>query len=136
MSTVSSATSSSTTGSSTATGYASLNADDFLKLFLAEMQNQDPLQPMETSEIMSQISSIREIQANTQLTETLEAVTLGQNLATGSSLISRTVVGLNEQLKTVTGTVDSVSIEDGEVKIHVGDSVIDLNNISKILESE
>jgi len=100
------------------------------------MQHQDPLQPMETSEIMSQISSLREIQANTQLTETLEAVTLGQNLATGSSLISRTVVGLNEQLKTVTGTVDSVSIEDGEVKIHVGDSVIDLNNISKILESE
>jgi flagellar basal-body rod modification protein FlgD len=107
--------------------------DDFVMLLVTELQNQDPLEPMNNGEILQQIGQIREIESNRQLTETLESVLLGQSVATASNLLERTIVGLSQQSERVTGRVDRVSIEDGRPKLHVGEHTIDLNNVAEIL---
>ena len=47
-----------------------LGMDDFLKLMITQMQNQDPLDPMSNSEMLQQISQIRAIGATAELSET------------------------------------------------------------------
>jgi len=111
-----------------------VDLDDFLKLLIAELQNQDPLNPMENSEMLQQISQIREIESNDRLTETLESVLLGQSLTTASSLIGRSIVAMAEDGATVTGCVDRVSIVDGMPKLNVDGQVLDLKNVSEILD--
>jgi flagellar basal-body rod modification protein FlgD len=123
---------------------ASLNnvdMDEFLKLMITELQNQDPLDPMETSEMMSQLSQMREITATDKLTNTLDAVLMGQNLTTASSLIGKHITALSTDGSEVTGLVDRVSVEpssDGSrrvIHLHVGDSAVDLANVREVLAS-
>ncbi len=134
---VSSATgSSSTTSSTTTDAFDKLDTQAFLKLLVTEMSNQDPLQPMDSSEIVNQISQIRSIQASTQLSTTLEAVLLGQNLATASSLLGRTITGLTDDSENVTGVVDRVSVADGVATLRIGDSTVSLKNVSAIVSEE
>lgn len=90
-----------------------LDMGDFLKLMIAELQNQDPLNPLENADLIAQISQIREVGATEQLTETLGAVLLGQNIASATSLIGADVEALNEDGERVSGNVRLVSIKDG-----------------------
>ena len=110
-----------------------LDMDEFLKLMITELQNQDPLNPLENNEILQQISQIREIGATGKLTETLEAVLLGQNLTSATSMIGKTIEALSDDAQTVRGVVDKISVTDGEPRLHIGDKSIRLNNVSQVL---
>jgi len=128
----SSSSSSSTDTSATASAYSSLSTDDFMKLFIAEMQNQDPTNPMETSELVAQLNEIWQMQTSQEMIESLEAVTLGQHLSAASNLLGRTVTGLTDDAETVTGRVAQISIEEGVPRLVVGDYTISLESVSEI----
>ena len=113
--------------------FADVNLDDFLKLLITELQNQDPLNPMDNNEILQQVSQIREIESNSRLTETLEAVLLGQSLSTASSLIGRYVEALTDDGTRVTGRVERISVVEGKPVLHVDGHEVDLENVSEIL---
>ena len=121
MSSISSSTNSSSTSSSSSTTSAisGLDLDSFLDLMLAELQNQDPLNPLENDELLAQISQIREVGATDALTETLNSVLLGQNIASATNLIGADVVGLTDDGERVTGSVQAVTIDDGEARLEL-----------------
>jgi flagellar basal-body rod modification protein FlgD len=109
-----------------------LSTSDFIKMMTAELENQDPLNPMSNTDMLSQIGQIRSITSNDKLASSIEALTLGQALSTASSLIGKTVSGKNINNDTVSGKIDKVTIEDGVTKLHVGSSTITVNNILSI----
>jgi flagellar basal-body rod modification protein FlgD len=113
-----------------------VDVDDFLNLLIAQLQNQDPLDPTDNSQILEQVSQIRSIQTTTQLSQTLQAVLLGQNLASAGGLISRQVRGLSDRGDEVSGTVERVSVEQGTVKLVVGGQTVELGNVREILAGE
>lgn len=118
----------------------SVDIDEFLKLLITELQNQDPLNPMENEQLLQQISLIREIGATDQLTNTLSDVRSGQNVATASSLIGKTVRALSDSLEDVEGVVERVSMSAGEegnreIRVHVGNHEIRLENIREIVDA-
>ena len=94
-----------------------LNLDDFLNLMIAELQNQDPLNPLENDELIAQISQIREVGATEKLTETLDSVLLGQNISSATNLIGADVVALNDEGQRVSGNVRVVSITNGQPRL-------------------
>lgn len=94
-----------------------LDMDTFLDLMIAQLQNQDPLNPLENDELLAQISQIREVGATDRLTETLESVLLGQNIASATNLIGADVVALTEKGERVSGNVRRVSIDGGQPKL-------------------
>jgi flagellar basal-body rod modification protein FlgD len=112
-----------------------LDMDQFLKLMITELQNQDPLNPLENAEILQQISQIREIGATGRLTETLESVLLGQNLTSATSMIGKTVKALSDDAKEVSGLVDRVTVTEGEPRLHIGDKAIRLKNVKEVLST-
>ncbi len=91
-----------------------LDLDVFLNLMLTELQNQDPLNPMDNQEMLNTISQIREISANDKLAGTLDSVLLGQNVSTATGLIGTKVEGLTDDGRRVSGDVQNVAINDGE----------------------
>ncbi|MGL4514220.1 MAG: flagellar hook assembly protein FlgD [Lacipirellulaceae bacterium] len=91
-----------------------LDLDVFLELMLAELQNQDPLDPMDNNQLLQQISQIREISASDKLAGTLDSVLLGQNVATAAGLIGKEVEGITNDGRRVNGEVRQVAISDGE----------------------
>ena len=134
------ATSSSSNGSSaaghvTTDALQSLDVNDFLKLMISELQNQDPLNPMDNAQLLQQISQMREISATGDMTNTLQAGLLGQNVSSGSALIGKQVTALPDAGDSVTGTVDKVNIAGGDVTLQIGANSVKLSNVSEILPS-
>jgi flagellar basal-body rod modification protein FlgD len=91
----------------------------FLEIMIAELQNQDPLNPLDNKDMLAQISQLREVGATDKLTATLESVLLGQNLTSSISLIGSEVSALSDDNQRVSGVVSRVSLENGKPKIHL-----------------
>ncbi len=116
--------------------YSSLGTEEFLKLLVTELSNQDPTNPTDTAAILSQLSQIREIQSTDSLTTTLESVLFGQNFTTANWLMGRNIIGLSTDGEYVTGVVDRVTLTGMKVQAHIGDSTIALRNIVEVLPNE
>ena len=70
------ATTNAATSTTSDNSLENLDLDVFLEIMLEELQNQDPLDPMDNGELLDQLSQIRELSSNDTLTETLEAIEL------------------------------------------------------------
>ena len=87
-------TSMTTQGAANVTGAAdALTGEDFFKLLIAQLSNQDPLEPTSNQELLQQISSIRDIELSTTLTESLKSLTHQQRYASAAGLIGNYVTG-------------------------------------------
>jgi len=71
----------------------SLGGDDFFKLMIAQLSNQDPLEPTSNQELLQQISSIRDIELSSTLVESLKSLTGQQRFGSAASLIGNYVTG-------------------------------------------
>ncbi|MBN1510828.1 MAG: hypothetical protein JXB13_02345 [Phycisphaerae bacterium] len=119
---------SSTTCTSCSQGFQELNGEDFFKVLIAQLVNQDPLEPTSNQELLAQMASIREIELNTSLTDSLKNLTGQQQFGSASSLIGRQVTGpVGEDGTTVSGRVVSARFDtDGKVYLQL-DSGQELN---------
>lgn len=120
-------------------GLNDVDLNDFLKLMLTELQNQDPLNPTDNAALLQQVGELRGISSNDQLVTTLKGFSNTQELTTASSLIGKTVKGLDIGAKEVSGEVTSVSVKIDEkdrnkrqVQVHVGDQIVDIKNVREI----
>jgi flagellar hook assembly protein FlgD len=73
---------------------ADLGSQDFLKLMLTELTNQDPLEPTDNEALLRQISSIRDIELSTSLTDSIRQLTGQQQIGSSSALLGQFVTGL------------------------------------------
>jgi flagellar basal-body rod modification protein FlgD len=107
------------TSASTADAINDLDLGAFLKLMITELQNQDPLNPLENKDMLAQLSQIREVGATDKLTKTLDSVLLGQNITSATNLIGAQVSAISDEGESVDGIVDRISIDKGSPKLHV-----------------
>jgi flagellar basal-body rod modification protein FlgD len=119
-----------------------VDVNDFLTLMIAELQNQDPLNPMDNAQMLEQIGQIRQISSTNQLTESLSAMFIGQNLSTATSLIGKRVSALTDDGKNVEGVVDRVTVEVDQkddakrtLSVHMGDKTVQLKNVREIVDA-
>src|SRR4051794_31335448 len=89
------------------TGTLTSNCNDFLKLLMTQLQNQDPTSPMDTNAFTSQLvqySSVeQQINANTNLTKLIQATQSNTMLQSGA-LLGRTVQASSDHLTLQDGT--------------------------------
>ena len=131
----------SSSGGLTGNDLSDVDLDQFLGLLITELQNQDPLNPMDNAQMLEQIGQIREIGSTNQLTETLSTLAIGQELAMASNLIGKSVSALDTNADAVEGVVDRVSVQTDpedpairKVSVHIGGSTVDITNIREIID--
>jgi flagellar basal-body rod modification protein FlgD len=110
-----------TLGSDGSTSTYGLNSDDFMKLFLAQMQNQDPTKPMDDSQMLSELSQMTQVSTLTDVQKSLQ----GSQLAQCSALIGKNVTGQDVNGTKVDGVVTSVTQStDAGLVLQVGTQYI------------
>lgn len=103
------------TASAAAAGKATLDYDTFLKLLVAEMKNQDPTEPMDSTEYISQLASFSNVEQTIQTNARLEDLLKSSSIAQAGSLIGRSVTSSDGAIN---GVVKQVEIfDDGVVAI-------------------
>ena len=123
--------SSSSTGSSN--GLDTIDISQFMKMMITELQNQDPLNPMQNSQIMQELGQMQQITASNKLTTTLDGVALGQSLSNATSLIGKKIDGIDDNGNPATGVVQKVSVANAVAKLQVGAQIVSLSNVQDIL---
>jgi flagellar basal-body rod modification protein FlgD len=68
-----------------------MQSEDFFKILVTELQQQDPLQPSKTSDMIGQVSQIRGIELSQRLSETLSQLTKQQHATGASELLGKYV---------------------------------------------
>lgn len=87
---------------------ATLNYDSFLKLLVAQMKNQDPTDPVDATQQMSQLASFSNVEQSIKMNAHLESLIQETTLSQASSLIGKTVTSADGK---TSGVVASVEIK-------------------------
>lgn len=106
-------TSTSSTNSASSTTSTSNNTVDyntFLQLLIAEMKNQDPTNPMDTSQYMSQFAQLSSVEQAMQTNTKLDSLLSSQALSQADGLIGKNVSFTDSTGATFSGKVASISI--------------------------
>ena len=107
-----SSASSNTTASRTSTAAASATVDynSFLKLLVAELQNQDPTNPTDPTHYMSQLATFSAVGQTVQTNTKLDTLLTSSALTQAETTVGRTVTSADG---TVSGVVKSVAVGSG-----------------------
>ncbi len=107
------------TNSNVGKGMSGLTTEDFTKLILTELTNQDPLAPNDTNTLLQQMSTLRSIQSNMDLSSNLSDITAQNEFIAAAGMIGKRVEGLNLDLERVTAEVESVSRTQGGIVLNL-----------------
>jgi flagellar basal-body rod modification protein FlgD len=110
----------STTTAATSSGTSAKELENqFLSLLVAQLKNQDPTNPMENQDFVSELAQLQALDQQQKLTVTNQSLLLQSSLATGASIIGTSVTGnvtdTEGSLVEITGVVQSLKIENGNV---------------------
>jgi flagellar basal-body rod modification protein FlgD len=120
-----SSTTSKTTGDST------LGKDQFLKILITQLQNQDPMQPMEDKEFIAQMAQFSSVEQLMNISTQLTA--LNQSLGSVSGLIGKEVTWTDTATDLPkSGNVESIVVSSGVQYAVVGTERIALTDITQI----
>ncbi len=90
----------------------SIGIQDFLKILTAQLNNQDPLKPLDNQEFLSQIAQFSSLQQSQQLNDKMERLLSTQSSVQSVGLLNKTVT-FSEGQTSRSGVVSEVSFVDG-----------------------
>jgi len=115
-------------------GSQGLGQDTFFKLLITQLQNQDPLKPMENTAFVSQMAEFSALEKNEKIYSLLEEKLNPNKLVNNANLIGREIEAKIEGIDKK-GIVNSVKTADNKVYAVIDDgSEINIDNIISVNE--
>lgn len=113
---------------------STMGKDDFLKILVAELRNQDPMNPMDDKEYIAQLAQLSSVEQLTSMAADMKL--LRQSLGMSSDLIGKSI---SWEGKDATGSalikegvVETITMKDGIQYANVNGDKIALDKILKI----
>jgi flagellar basal-body rod modification protein FlgD len=105
----------------------------FLKLLVAQMKNQDPTNPMDSTQYMAQLAAFSQVEQSVQMNTKLDQMLQSSTLEQAASIIGRTITSADGE---TTGKVAEVRlISNGIVAVLEGGKEITMGPGVKIAPS-
>jgi flagellar basal-body rod modification protein FlgD len=111
-----------------------LGKDDFLRLLVAQLQHQDPMNPMDNAEYMGQLASFSTLEQITNVGDEIKLLRTGGQVDQAVSLIGKSVEYMTAEETPATGVVDSVRIVEGEIILSVGGQDVSPSAITAVTD--
>jgi flagellar basal-body rod modification protein FlgD len=104
-----------------------------MQMMITQLQNQDPLNPTNSDNLMSEMSQIGQMQSTSELQTTLQGLATQTQIGAASSLMGKQVAGLDANSNPVSGLVSSVAVTSSGVNLQLQNgSQLALSNVSTI----
>lgn len=128
-------TSAATAANSTATRKSndSMDKEAFLKLLVAQMQYQDPLEPTSNTEYISQLATFSELEAMTNLNESMSISRASQLV--GKKVAVETTSATTGEATYEEGTVDYVRIENGKAYLVIKEKPYPIDDLVDVIDN-
>ena len=119
-----------------------LMKDDFLKLFIAQLKNQDPLSPVDDSQFLAQLAQFSSLEQMSNVAKSVEDLNQNMTMLTsqsllvqGAAMIGKEAVGIDGDGQEVSGLISSVKWNGASLQVAIGDKMINLENIIEVREA-
>jgi flagellar basal-body rod modification protein FlgD len=109
-----------------------LDKDDFLKILITQLQNQDPTNPMQDKEFVAQMAQFSSLEQMTNMAANFGKLSSVLNSSEAQSLLGRTVE-ITDGDKAIYGKVSQV-VRGEFPLVMVNGSFYDLEQVSKVEE--
>jgi flagellar basal-body rod modification protein FlgD len=109
-----------------------LTQDDFLKLLVAQMSAQDPLNPQSNTDFAAQMAQFSALQTSQSTQTDISSLQASQQVQAANGLIGRSVVLQAQDQSTPSGVVTGVQMVSGVPKIVVNGSLYDMSQVLSI----
>jgi flagellar basal-body rod modification protein FlgD len=130
-----------TSGNTTATTASlptdQMGRDTFLKLMVAQLRNQDPMNPQDSAEFLAQTAQFTSLEKLDAVAQQTSQALAAQMAFGASTLAGRSVTFLGEDGVTeVTGTVDTVRFTATGPVLSVGDVDVPISSVTAVALQE
>jgi flagellar basal-body rod modification protein FlgD len=109
-----------------------LTGDQYMKLLLTQMKHQNPMDPMNNSEMLSQVAQLASLEATNNLKSGFQEIMKLVNLTGGANLVGKEIEYRSGD-GTVRATVDAVRTTEGELHVECGEESFGLSQIVRVL---
>jgi flagellar basal-body rod modification protein FlgD len=124
-----------TSGDSLSTSSKSSNStvdsDTFLTLLVAEMQNQDPLEPTSNTEWVAQYAQFTQVETMNEMSESMDL--LRANSLVGKDVIMKVTSSSTGDVTYASGTVDYVEVENGKPILVIDGNQYSLSDLDTVI---
>lgn len=112
-------------------GSTDLDKDAFLQLLVTQMQYQDPLNPGDSTEYMSQLAQYSSLEATMNISDTLDKGN-GLNLVGQYVIMNTTDAAGNTDM--ISGLVEYATVKDGEVLLSINDTYYPASDLDSVVD--
>ncbi len=95
-----------------------ISIQDFLKILVAQLNNQDPLKPLDNQEFVTQLAQFTSLQQTQEMNDKITNLLSIQAATQSIGLLGKTV-DVNNASGSVTGTVSALNFVSGEPRLTV-----------------
>lgn len=112
-----------------------LGRDAFLRLLLTQVANQDPLEPVENTEMVAQLAQFSSLEQMNNMVTGLNTLTgnIDQlNFISATGMLGREITGLDIDGELIQGRVDHVQLNGSVVMLTVNDRLVSMAGVQAI----
>ncbi|MDA8345041.1 MAG: hypothetical protein M0Z66_06115 [Thermaerobacter sp.] len=107
-----------------------LTQNNFLQLLVAQMQNQDPLNPMSSDQFLQEMASFTEVVDLGQLQQLTQSLVNNEVASQGLQLLGRTVTAVDPSSgQSVSGTVSALTMQNGQPMLTIGSAQLPVSSV-------
>jgi flagellar basal-body rod modification protein FlgD len=121
------------TSSSSSSGNT-VDSDTFLTLLVAEMQNQDPLEPTSNTEWVAQYAQFTQVETMNEMSESMDL--LRANSLVGKDVIMKVTSASTGDVTYARGTVDYAEVENGKAILVIDGNKYALSDLDSVISDE
>lgn len=132
-----STTSSSTSSSTSSTDNSTLSSQAFLQLLVAQLQYQDPSQPVDTSSFMNETATLSQVQTMQSMQTSSTASLTAQENQSATAMVGHTVSYTDSSGDAQSGTVSAANLatSGNTPTVTIGGTKIALSSVTQVLAS-
>lgn len=112
---------------------ALLDRDAFLKLLVAQLKYQDPTNPADTSQLVTQSAQLTMVDRLNEMASSFQTSNSLSRMALASSMVGKVVSFLDPQGTAAFGVVDGISIDGDVMTLAIGGRAVPLERVGAVL---
>ncbi len=124
--------SSSNSSQGSQTGVSGLTQNDFLQLLVAQMQNQDPTNPVSSDQFLQEMASFSEVVDISQLQTLTQSILTNEVATQGLQLLGKQVTAQTSSGTQVSGTVTELTMVQGQPMLTINGTQLPVSQVISV----
>ena len=109
-----------------------LGQNEFLKLLVTQMRNQDPMQPVSDTEFIAQMAQFSSLEQTKTMSADITKLRQGNDFLQATNLLGKEVRLHLGGMEFTKGIVTDLNVKDGEARIIVGEKTYTLDQVNSV----